>query len=105
MRARHRAILRSSMVAKYISTVPPSVRTQVSSRVGINKIVRTGHHYSRDKKGGGRLLPPSKKKGEEVFPHCRTLLQNVVPRVVAPAQSLPWFLVIVDCGRITGNSE
>jgi hypothetical protein len=36
-----------------------------------------------------------------MFPKCRTLLQNVVPRVVALAQSFPWFLVIVDCGRIT----
>jgi hypothetical protein len=32
-------------------------------------------------------------------------LQNVVPRVVALAQSFPWFLVIVDCGRITAYSE
>src|ERR1700746_429220 len=93
MRARHRAILRSSTVAKYISTAPPSVRTQVSSRVGIKKIVRTGHHYSRQK-GGGRLLHPSKRWRKSVS--CRTLLQNVVPRVVALAQSFPWFLVIVD---------
>src|SRR3954465_3190662 len=88
MRARQRAILRSSTVAKYISTVPPSVRTQVSSRVGIKKMVRTGHHYSREKKEGVACCPPSKDR-EKVFPNCRTLLQNVVPRVVAPAQSFP----------------
>src|SRR5579871_1055080 len=33
------------------------------------------------------------------------LLQNVVPRVVALAQLFRCPLAIVDCGRITGNSE
>jgi hypothetical protein len=61
----------------------------------MKKIVRTGHHYSREKRRGRLYTPP--KDGEEVFPNCRTLLQDVVPRVVALAQSFPWFLVIVDC--------
>jgi hypothetical protein len=75
----------------------------VSSRVGINKIVRTGHHYSREKRRGRLCTPP--KDGEEVFPNYRTLLQNVVPRVVVLAQSFPWFLVIVDCVRIAAKRE
>ena len=79
MRARHRAILRSSTVAKYISTVSPSVRTQVSSRVGIKKIVRTGHHYSREKKEGSPVHP-SKRWRKKCFLTARTIAERCSAR-------------------------